>query len=135
MVLRAIVGALLFLQTVDYSAEGLKALEEGKYEAAAASFQKAIAAEPGDYYAHFHLALAYSMLRKDADGIAEYRKTLELKPGLYEAELNGGILLLRQKDAAGALPLLEDAAAQKPKEARTLLYLADAQLQTGAWDK
>jgi tetratricopeptide (TPR) repeat protein len=135
MVLRAIVGALLFLQTVDYSAEGLTALEEGKYEAAAASFQRAIAAEPGDYYAHFHLALAYSMLHKDAEGIAEYRKTLELKPRLYEAELNGAILLLRQKDAAAALPLLEDAATQKPKDARTLLYLADAQMQTGALDK
>jgi tetratricopeptide (TPR) repeat protein len=135
MVLRAIIGAFLLFQTADYSAEGLKALEDGHYEAAVTSFQKAIAAKPDDYYAHFHLALAYSLLQKNAEGIAEYRKTLELKPGLYEAQLNGGILLLRQKDPAAALPLLEGAAAQKPKDARTLLYLADAQFQTGALDK
>src|SRR5262249_52571516 len=85
--------------------------------------------------AHFNLALAYGFLHKDAQGIAEYRKTLELKPGLYEAELNGAILLLRQKDPEAALPWLEHAAEQKPAESRTRLYLADAQLETGATEK
>ena len=133
MVAAAVV--LFFLQTPDYDAEGAKALEEGKYEAAAASFTKAIAADPRDYYAHFNLAMAYTFLHKDEDGIAEYRKTLEVKPGLYEAELNGGILLLRQKNPADALPLLEDAATQKPKEYGPRLYLAEAQLQSGVADK
>ena len=95
---------LLCLQAPDYDAEGTKALEGGKYEAAADSFTKAIAADPQDYYAHFNLAMVYTFLHRDADGIAEYRKTLEVKPGLYEAELNGGILLLRQKNPADALP-------------------------------
>jgi len=107
---------LLVFQTPDYDAEGTKALDSGKYEAAADSFTKAIAADPQDYYAHFKLAMAYSFLHKDAEGLAEYRKTLELKPGLYEAELNAGILLLLQQNPADALPLLDDAATQKPKE-------------------
>src|ERR1035438_6672256 len=85
-------ACLLFLQTPDFSAEGLKALEGGKYEAAADAFTKAIAADPADYFDHFNLAMAYSMLHRDAEGLAEYRKTLELKPALYEAELNAGIL-------------------------------------------
>src|ERR1039458_10619092 len=89
-------------QTPDYDAEGTKALDAGKYEAAADSFAKAIAADPKDYYAHFNLAMAYTFLHRDDEGIAEYRKTLEVKPGLYEAELNGGILLLRQKNPADA---------------------------------
>lgn len=109
----------------------MKALEEGKYEAAVAAFQKAIAADPKDYFAHFNLAMAYSFLHQDAEGVAEYRKTLEIKPGLYEAELNGGILLLRQKNPAEALPLFEDAARQKPQEFRPRYYLAESQLQTG----
>jgi Tfp pilus assembly protein PilF len=129
MVAAAVV--LFFLQTPDYDAEGSKALDAGKYEAAADSFTKAIAADPSDYYAHFSLAMAYSFLHKDDEGMAEYRKTLELKPGLYEAELNGGILLLRQKNPADALPLLEDAATQKPKEYAPRVYLAEAQLQSG----
>lgn len=127
--------ALFFLQAVDYSSEGMKALDEGKYEAAVQSFSKAIDADPKDYTAHFNLALAYGLLHKDGEGIAEYRKTLELKPGLYEAQLNAGILLMRQQDPAAALPLFEGAVEQKPKEFRPRYYLAEAQLETGVLDK
>lgn len=127
----ALAAALLLIQTPDFTAEGTKALDEGKYEAAAQAFEKAIAADPKDYFAHFNLALADGFLHKDMEGIAEYRKTLELKPHLYEAELNAGILLMRQKDPAGALPLLADAAGQKPKEFRPRYFLAEAQLDTG----
>src|SRR5277367_149535 len=122
---------LFFLQTPDYDAEGSKALDAGKYEAAADSFTKAIAADATDYYAHFNLATAYTFLHREDEGIAEYRKTLELKPRLYEAELNGGILMLHQKNAVDALPLLEDAATQKPEDFAPRFYLAEAQLQSG----
>jgi tetratricopeptide (TPR) repeat protein len=114
------------------SAEGLKALEEGRYEVAIEKFRQAIGLSAGDYSDHFNLALAYSFLKKDAEGIEEYRKTLELKPGLYEAQLNEGILLLRQKRNGEAVPLLEAAVAQKPKEFRPRLYLGDAELASGA---
>lgn len=131
----AIAVALFFLQSVDYNAEGMKALEEAKYDAAVVAFNKAIEADPKDYAAHFNLALAYGFLHKDEEGVAEYRKTLELKPGLYEAQLNVGILLMRRKDPVAALPLFESAVEQKPKEFRPRYYLAEAQLETGALDK
>jgi tetratricopeptide (TPR) repeat protein len=130
----ALLAALFFLQGTDSYSVGMKALEEGKYDAAVEAFTKAIAADAKDYTAHFNLALAYGFLHKDAEGIAEYRKTLEMKPGLYEAQLNGGILLMRQKNPAEALPLFEGAAGQKPKEYRPRYYLAEAQLQTGAFE-
>src|SRR5581483_5410410 len=114
--------ALLFFQTAGSGADGQKALEEGHYDAAAQAFLKQIEADPRDYTAHFNLALAYSFLHRDAEGIAEYRKTLELKPGLYQAQLNAGILMLRQKNAKDALPLLEAAAGQKPMEFRPRFY-------------
>lgn len=123
-------AALLFLQT-DYSAEGMKALEARKYEQAAELFTKAISADPKDYAAHFHLALSYSMLKRDADGVAEYQKVLELKPGLYEAELNLGILLIRENRASEAAPYLKQAVDQKPKEIRPRVYWAEALLATG----
>ncbi len=72
---------LLFFQSVGPAGDGLKALEEHRYEAAVESFHKAIEADPADYSAHFNLAVAYGFLNQDAAGIAEYRKTLELKPG------------------------------------------------------
>jgi Tfp pilus assembly protein PilF len=127
-------AAFLLAQAPDYSAEGIKALEEGRYEAAVQAFQKAIEADSKDYFAHFNLAFAYGALHKDAEATAEYRKTLELKPGLYEAELNGGIVLLRQKQPADALPLLAHAAEQKAAEFRPRYYLAEAQYQTGAYE-
>src|SRR5580698_9401924 len=100
----ALAAVLFFLQTPDYSAEGLKALDAAKYDQAAELLGKAIAADPKDYSAHFNLALSYTMLKRDAEGAAEYKKALELKPGLYEAELNLGILLIRDKEPADAAP-------------------------------
>src|ERR1035441_626758 len=87
------VAAFLLLLQADYTTNGMKALDEGKYEAAVQAFRKAIEADAKDYFAHFNLAMAYTMLHRDPEAVAEYRKTLELKPGLYEAELNGGIVL------------------------------------------
>ncbi len=129
------VAAFLLLLQADYTTEGMKALDEGKYDAAAQAFRKVIEADPKDYFAHFNLAMAFTMLQRDAEAVAEYRKTLELKPGLYEAELNAGIVLLRQKNPAEALPLLEEAAVHKPREFRPRYYLAEAQLQTGDFAK
>lgn len=125
--------ALLFLQAPDHGAEGMKALDSGNYAVAAAELQKAVAADPQDYSAHFNLGLAYTFLHRDDDALAEYRRTLELKPRLYEAELNAGILLLKRKDSAGAAPLLEDAAQQKSNQFRPRYYLAEAQLAQSHW--
>jgi tetratricopeptide (TPR) repeat protein len=122
---------LYFLQSAGPSADGLKALDEHRYEDAVQSFRKAIDAEAADYSAHFNLAVAYGYLNQDAAGIAEYRKTLELKPGLYQAETNAGLLLLRQKRPAEALPLFEDASRQKPQDFSSRYHLAQCQLDTG----
>ena len=129
--MRVLLAALLLFQTVDLNEEGRKALEAQKYEEAAGYFSKAVAADPSDYSAHFHLALAWSMLKKDPEAIAGYRKVLELKPGLYEAQLNLGILLLRNQRAGEAVPPLQAAADAKPKEFRPRIYLAEALLATG----
>jgi tetratricopeptide (TPR) repeat protein len=127
----ALVAALFFLQTPDYSAEGTKALDAAKYGQAAELFGKAVAADPKDYAAHFHLALSYTMLKRDTESLAEYKKVLELKPGLYEAELNAGILLIRDKQPAEAAQYLQQAVEQKPKEFRPRIYWADALLASG----
>ncbi len=113
------------------SADGLKALEEKRYDAAVDAFTRAISADPTDYSNHFHLALSYSLLNRDPEAIVEYRKTLELKPALYQAELNLGIVLLREKKPAEALPELRQASAAKPKEFRPAYYEAEALLASG----
>ncbi len=130
-----LVLAALLLQSTDYQAEGLKALEAQKYEAAARNFAKAVEEFPADYGVRFHLALSLSLLNKDAEAIPVYKKTLELQPGLYQAELNLGILLLRQQDPAAALPYLTAAVEKKPKEFRPNYYLAEALFATGEFAK
>ena len=132
-----LLGAVIILaafQTNFYN-DGLKALDAKQYQAAADDFTKALTADPKDYTAHFNLAFAYSMLNRDADSIAEYKKTLELKPGLYQADLNLGILLLRNKQSAEAVPHLASAATQKPKEFRPVFYLAETLRAEGALPK
>jgi tetratricopeptide (TPR) repeat protein len=126
-----VVALLLWQQKADPIAEGVKALEEQRWDAAVDVFSRAVAADPKEYTHHFHLGLALSMLNRDSEAIAEYEKVLQLKPELYQAELNLGLLLVRQKRPADALPHLESALKQKPKELRPNLYLAEALLASG----
>src|ERR1700685_2175751 len=116
---------------INQAEQGLKALDEKRYQAAVDSFTQALAADPKDYSLHFNLALAYSLMGKNAEAIPEYKKTLELKPGLFEAQLNVGISLLREKQGGDAVPYLTDAVAQNPKQYRPNYYLAEALLGAG----
>jgi len=114
-------------------ADGVKALDDKRYDAAVELFGKAVEADPKDYAARFQLALAYSLLGKNAEAIPQYKAAIDLKPGLYEAEINLGICLLRTKDADGALPYLNSAAQQKPREFRPVFYLGTALLEKQQW--
>jgi tetratricopeptide (TPR) repeat protein len=126
---------LLFFVQADYTSEGMRALEAGNYGDAVIAFTKVIQADPKDYFAHFNLAMAHTLLHQDAEAVTEFRKTLEIKPKLYEAELNGAMVLMRQKNPGEALPWLEDASNQKPNEFRPRYYLAEAELQTSDYAK
>jgi len=128
------VGALLILLLAapdDYVADALKLLDAKQPAQAEPLLRKAIEADPTDVAAHFNLALALTLQQKDPEAAAEYRKTLELKPGLYEADLNLGILLLRDKQPADAVPVLKEASEARPKETRPALYYAQALLDSG----
>lgn len=127
----ALVFMLLAVAQSDFQAQGLKALDAQQFEQAIESFTKAVAADGKDYSAHFHLALANSFLNKDEEAIAGYRTTLELKPGLYEAEINLALLLIRYQKFADAAPVLRSAGASRPKEFRPAYYLGEALRETG----
>jgi len=115
----------------DFQAQGLKALDEKRFDAAAEAFQKAVESDPKDYTALFNLALADGFLHRDEQAISAYKKVLDLKPGLYEAELNLGILLIRNKRGSDAIGPLKHASETKPKEFRPLFYLGEAYLAAG----
>jgi tetratricopeptide (TPR) repeat protein len=127
------VFAVLFLAALFFAigqanpqAEGLQALDQHDYHRAEQIFTKLAAADTKDYTALFNLALAESALNKDNEAAEHYKQTLAIKPNLYEAELNLGILYLRERRPADAEPLLRDATKQKPNQARPLRYLGDS---------
>jgi tetratricopeptide (TPR) repeat protein len=97
-----LLAGIVFAQSADFNAQGVKALDARQYDSAIELFSKAIAADAADYGAHFNLALAYSMAGKDPLAIPEYRKTLELRPGIFQAELNLGTSLFNTGQFAEA---------------------------------
>jgi tetratricopeptide (TPR) repeat protein len=130
------IALILFLAfQSNLSDQGMKALDEKRYQDAVQNFTSAIAADAKDYSLYFNLALAYSLMGKDADAIPQYQKALELKPDLYQANLNIGISLLRGKRGAEAVPYLASAVSEKPKEYRPNYYLGAALLAAGEFPK
>lgn len=115
----------------DLQSAGLQALDHQDYAQAEQIFSKLAESDSKDYAALFNLALAETGLKKTDQATERYQQVLALKPGLYEAELNLGILYIRDQKAADAIPLLADAAKQKPNQARPQRYLGDALLQNG----
>ncbi len=115
----------------DPQTAGLQALDHQDYQQAEDIFSKLAASDPKNYSALFNLALAETGLKKDDQAAQNYKQVLALKPGLYEAELNLGILYLRDHQPAEALPLLRDASKQKPDQPRPKRYFGDCLLATG----
>ena len=115
---------------VDQSA-GLKALDRGDYAAAEEVFLQLTKSDPTDYASYFNLALAETALKKNDDAVEHYKRALTLKPGLYEADLNLGVLLLRVGQPADAIQFLRQAADAKPNQPRPKRYLADSFFATG----
>jgi len=114
------IAALLLLQNVDFSAEGFQALEARNYVLAAQDFARPCKRIPATTRPTSTWR-SPSLTGKVEEAIAGYRRVLELKPGLYEAELNLGMLLLGHKRPAEAVPYLEAATRSKPLEFRPQL--------------
>jgi Tfp pilus assembly protein PilF len=110
--------------------DGIKALDSEHYADAAAIFEKATAADPKDYAAQFHLALAESMLGRNEQAIAGYERTLVLKPELGEAQLNLG-MLLAASNPARAKQLLSAALTKSPESSGGLVALGRLMMSEG----
>jgi tetratricopeptide (TPR) repeat protein len=113
----------------------MKALEEKRYPEAIRLLTEAVTRDPRDPYSQFNLALAYSGANQTTNAIDAYRKTLTLKPKLYEAELNLGIVLVQSRRGAEAVEILEDARAQKPNEFRPAFFLGEALFAANQFEK
>lgn len=120
----------LLAQSPDFLEQGNQALNAKQYDRAVELYTKAAAADPKDPFPEFQVALIYNMQNRDRDAIPHYEAALKAEPGLYEAELNLGLTLLRVKDPTSALSYLESAAGKKPS-ASAESGLARALARTG----
>jgi tetratricopeptide (TPR) repeat protein len=110
------------------------ALEREDFVAAAGLLEKVVLADPEDFQARSDLAYAYTRLEEDVKAIAHYEKVLERKAGLLPVHANLGMLLMRQRQPARALPHLRIVAEAKPAEFRFQHYLARALLSTQQYE-
>jgi tetratricopeptide (TPR) repeat protein len=72
-------------------------------------------------------------LKNDEKAIENFKRTLELSPGLYQAQLNLGMVYVRNHKAEAALPLLQAAVKAKPEAPQAHLYLAETYQLLGKW--
>ncbi len=85
--------------------EAQAALDKNDFEAAIPPLQKFIAEQPDVAFGHFQLAYAYTGLHRATEARAEYERCIAIDPKMAEAQLNLGILLLKNDPASAVIPL------------------------------
>src|SRR5438128_2791656 len=89
-------------------------LEKGDYAGAEPQLKKYLEAHPDNYLAWYDLGYAYHGLHRRDDSIAAYRKSVAIKPDLFESNLNLGLTLADAGDAEAAVRYLSVATTLKP---------------------
>lgn len=101
-------------------------LEREDYAAAAKALEDFLFLQTGHREAMFQLAFCYSHLSRRADAMDLYRELLELDPGLFEARVNLGVLLMEAEKPEQAAAEFQKATALQPESFRAQFYYARA---------
>jgi tetratricopeptide (TPR) repeat protein len=77
------------------------AIEKQDYSTAEPLLKNVVAQDPDNFAAWFDLGFVYNGLGKTEESIAAYRKSVAAKPGVFESNLNLGLMLVKahQPDA------------------------------------
>ena len=102
-----------------------------QYLQAISEYRLALRETPDDIAASFGLAIAQSQVGLDGEAIQSYLSILKLNPKLWEAEVNMGMLLLKQQKSQEALVHLQNAQRENPQNFRVHFYTAKSQEQLG----
>lgn len=73
--------------------EGIKLLDEGRFDEALKAFEKAVALEPRNPMPHYYAGVAYHRSRQPIPAINSLNRALRLRPGMPEAIFEIGIIL------------------------------------------
>lgn len=105
------------------------AIEKKDYASAEPLLKKVVSADPANYQAWFDLGFAENALGNTQEAMAAYRKSVAAKPGVFESNLNLGLMLAKagQPDAEQflrAATMLKPTANTDEGHARAWLSLA-----------
>ena len=89
------------------------AIEKQDYVTAEPLLKKVVAQDPENFAAWFDLGFLYNATGKTEDSIAAYRKSVAAKPGVFESNLNLGLMLVKAHQP-GAEQFLRAATKLKP---------------------
>ncbi|MDP9160948.1 MAG: tetratricopeptide repeat protein, partial [Acidobacteriota bacterium] len=89
------------------------AIEKKDYPLALQLLQKVVAATPNDYQAWFDLGFVKNAIGQPDESIAAYRRSVAIKPDVFESNLNLG-LMLQKAGQPGAEQFLRAATGLKP---------------------
>lgn len=104
-------------EKVDYYAEGLALLREGKFHDALTSFRLALRESPGDIVVLQQIAIAYTRIGMTDEAIRTYRSVLEKDPSSAGAHYGLAYLLIRKGQDDDAIRHLEAFLANPPSGA------------------
>jgi len=94
-------------------AQAETAIEKKDYASAELLLKKLVAANAANYQAWFDLGFVYNALGDMQDSIAAYRKSVAIKPDVFETNLNLGLMLAKAGDP-DAEQFLRSATSLKP---------------------
>ena len=111
---------------VDYYAEGLALLREGRFHDALTSFRLALREAPGDSVVLQQIAITYTRTGQVDEAIRTYRSVLEKDPDAHGAHYGMAFLLLRKEENREAAEHLRRFLANPPRGPEALEHVAHA---------
>jgi tetratricopeptide (TPR) repeat protein len=95
--------------------DGVKAFEAGDYPKAQASFEAAIKKNPGNYEAHYNLAMVHVKENRAAEAEKSLREALKLKSDLETASVALSAILIDSERYDEAIKVARDGLSKHPK--------------------
>jgi tetratricopeptide (TPR) repeat protein len=101
---------------------------------ALSAYQESLKLEPRLIDSHIGLAEVYERMKQNSAARSEYAEVLRIAPECAAGNSGIGVLDLEDGHAAQAIPFLKEAFEEEPRDIDTGKSLANAYLQTGAYE-
>jgi tetratricopeptide (TPR) repeat protein len=117
-------------QVTSLLSSGLSQMEKKKWSAATTSFQKVLAASPGNLYADYDLGVIAQSTGHSDEAISYYNKALAVNAA-YNPALYNEAILLESSHPLQAIAMYQKVVKNDPKAATAYLRLAAVQDEQG----